>query len=89
MTYKLKFKASAKQEFDKLDRTVKEQFKKKLKKILENPTIPKNKLHGSDYRNMYKIKLRAVGYRLVYEVIDDELVVVVIEVGRRDTIYLN
>ena len=38
---------------------------------------------------MYKIKLRAVGYRLVYEVIDDELVVIVIEVGRRDTIYLN
>lgn len=33
MTYKLKFKASAKQEFDKLDRTVKEQFKKSLKKF--------------------------------------------------------
>lgn len=32
----------------------------------------------------YKIKLRSVGYRLVYEVRDEMLVVLVIAVGRRD-----
>jgi mRNA interferase RelE/StbE len=37
-----------------------------------------------DLHNTYKIKLRDVGYRLVYEVIDQRLVVVVIAIGRRD-----
>jgi len=47
-----------------------------------NPRIPKNKLSG--YPNRYKIKLRCIGYRLVYEVVDDEVVVIVIAVGRRE-----
>ncbi|MDW5264009.1 type II toxin-antitoxin system RelE/ParE family toxin, partial [Acinetobacter baumannii] len=34
--------------------------------------------------NRYKIKLRSVGYRLVYEVIDDEVIFIVIAVGRRE-----
>jgi mRNA interferase RelE/StbE len=41
--------------------------------------------------NVYKIKLRDLGYRLVYEVFDSRLVVVVISVGRRDDeqVYAN
>ena len=34
--------------------------------------MPSARLHGS--QNRYKIKLRAVGYRLVYEVREAELV---------------
>ena len=34
--------------------------------------------------NCYKIKLRASGVRLVYEVIDKRLIVLVLGVGRRD-----
>jgi mRNA interferase RelE/StbE len=41
------------------------------------------KLHG-DLGNFYKIKLRTVGYRLVYEVIDLKLIVLVIAVGKRN-----
>jgi mRNA interferase RelE/StbE len=33
---------------------------------------------------VYKIKLRSAGYRLAYEVVDDELVVYVIAVGKRE-----
>ncbi|OAV33457.1 hypothetical protein AO365_1790 [Moraxella catarrhalis] len=36
---------------------------------------------------MYKIKLKTIGYRLLYEVIDNEVVVLVVAVGRRDKIY--
>ncbi len=32
----------------------------------------------------YKIKLRSVGYRLVYRVYDDRIVVQVIAVGKRE-----
>ena len=45
--------------------------------------MPSARLRG-DLQNTYKIKLRDIGYRLVYEVIDQQLVVMVIAVGKRD-----
>lgn len=70
MSYNLSFTESAKKkEYDKLDSNIRDQFKKKLKQILENPKIPKNKLRGSNTKDRYKIKLRSSGYRLLYEVI--------------------
>lgn len=85
MSYKLKFKETARKKFSKLNPDIAEQLLKKLAKVLENPKIPKNKLSGSS--DKYKIKLKSVGYRLVYQVIDNELVVLVLDVDRRDTIY--
>lgn len=87
MSYEIEFTQSALKEFHKLDANTKEQFKNKLKAIAQNPKIPKNKLRGAGTKNLYKIKLKSVGYRLVYEVVDNRLVVVVITVGRRDSIY--
>ncbi|BAS68400.1 type II toxin-antitoxin system RelE family toxin [Bathymodiolus septemdierum thioautotrophic gill symbiont] len=82
MRYKLEFNEQALKEWGKLNSTIKEQFKKKLKQILENPKIPKNRLRG--YENIYKIKLRQSGFRLAYKVIDNRLVVYVVAVGKRD-----
>jgi mRNA interferase RelE/StbE len=65
-----------------LDNSIQSQFKNKLKKCLKNPHIPANKLTGFDCA--YKIKLRSAGYRLVYEVDDNEIVVFVIAVGKRE-----
>jgi mRNA interferase RelE/StbE len=59
-----------------------EQFKKKLAERLDCPRVPSAKLSGHNDR--YKIKLRSVGYRLIYEVRDREVIVVVIAVGKRD-----
>jgi mRNA interferase RelE/StbE len=82
MTYKLLFKPSASKEWDKLDNTIKSQFKKVLLKRIENPHIPSARLSGMD--NCYKIKLRTSGYRLVYQVKDAIVTVEVISVNRRD-----
>ncbi|MBE0471229.1 MAG: type II toxin-antitoxin system RelE/ParE family toxin [Methyloprofundus sp.] len=82
MTYKLKFLPSAKKEWDNLDNSIKAQFKSKLKKCLENPHIQSNRLR--DFDCAYKVKLRSAGYRLVYEVDDQEIVVFVIAVGKRE-----
>ena len=81
MTYSLEFKKSALKEWQKLGATVKEQFKKKLRERLENPHVPSASLTGA--QNLYKIKLRQAGYRLVYEVRDDIITVTVIAVGKR------
>lgn len=82
MSYKLAFLEPARREWDKLAHSTREQFKKKLKERLENPHVPASKLFGS--QNRYKIKLRSAGYRLVYEVRDEVLIVIVIAVGKRD-----
>lgn len=82
MTYKLFFIKPSKKEWDKLPATIKEQFRKKLIQRLENPHVAKDKLSG--LAHCYKIKLRDAGYRLVYQVYDEEVVVKVISVGKRD-----
>ncbi len=82
MTYDLRFRAEALKEWQALGHTVRAQFKAKLAERLDAPHVPASRLHGS--ANRYKIKLRASGYRLVYEVRDSELVVTVIAVGKRD-----
>ena len=82
MTYELAFLEVSLKEWEKLDRNIKIQFKKKLEERLETPRVPSAKLHGHDDR--YKIKLRSIGYRLVYQVNDDVLVVLVVAVGKRE-----
>ena len=74
---------NALKEWRKLDGSIQAQFKKQLTKRLLEPHVPSARLHG-DLQNTYKIKLRDAGYRLVYEVIEQRLVIVVMAVGRRD-----
>lgn len=82
MVYNLAFKEDALKEWYALDNTVREQFKNKLEERLTNPHVPASKLSGQ--KNRYKIKLRNIGYRLVYEVRDAELIVVIVAVGKRE-----
>ena len=80
--YQLAFSASALKEWKKLAEPIRKQFKKKLAERLEVPRIPSDALSGFD--DCYKIKLRSVGYRLVYEVEDETVTVTVVAVGKRE-----
>lgn len=85
MSYELGFRDEALREWKKLDANTRDQFRKKIAERLTNPKVPAAKLRRSMDR--YKIKLRGVGYRLVYQVRDKELLVLVIAIGRRDEVY--
>ncbi|MDF7676641.1 type II toxin-antitoxin system RelE/ParE family toxin [Neisseriaceae bacterium ESL0693] len=82
MSFKLIFVESAWREWQKLDGNIKTQFKKKLMQRLIEPHVPASALSGM--KSCYKIKLRDKGYRLVYQVHDQNITVCVIAVGRRD-----
>jgi len=82
MTYKIKFLPSALKEWKKLSADIKKQFKKKLIERTLNPRNPASRLQG--FKDVYKIKLRSSGYRLVYEVNNEEIVIYVIAVGKRE-----
>lgn len=82
MHYKLKFTPISWKEWQKLDKSIQRQLKKKLKERLQNPHVLADKLRG--FTAVYKIKLRASGYRVVYEVLDEEITVLVIAIGKRN-----
>ena len=82
MTFKLVFKKDAKKEWDSLDPNIRSIFAKKLKERIEQLRIKSARLIGM--KDCYKIKLRQVGYRLVYQVRDNDLIVSVITVGKRE-----
>ena len=89
MTYELKFKESALKEWRKLDNSVRELFKKRLVERLVTPRVESAKLTGMP--DCYKIKLRDAGYRLVYQVCDNLVSVIVVAVGKRENnqVYIN
>ena len=82
MSYGVKFREDALKEWQKLDKSIQQQFAKKLKKCCENPHIPSAKLRG--ITDCYKIKLRSSGFRLVYQVMDSVLIIAVVAVGKRE-----
>ncbi len=83
MTFNIDFDERAFKEWKKLDKTIRDQFKKKLRKLQHNPYTGEARLHG-DLAGCFKIKLRASGFRLIYKVIDEEIVIWVIAVGKRE-----
>lgn len=81
--YRLKFLPEALDEWNALDGSIKELLRKLLKKRLNEPHTPGAQLHG-DLHGCYKIKLRKQGYRLVYSVEDNVLVVLVLAIDKRE-----
>jgi mRNA interferase RelE/StbE len=84
MSYSLEFKESALKEWKKLDGAIREQFKKKLAERLVRPRVESARLSGMV--DCYKIKLKNAGYRLVYQVDDKRIVVIVVAVGKRENL---
>ena len=82
MTYELEFHEKALKEWEKLDVPIRRQLKKKLAERLEIPCIESARLRGHPDR--FKIKLRGIGYRLVYKVEEHRLVVFVVAIGSRE-----
>ena len=82
MSYRLRFHAQALRDWKQLDTSVRAPLQRKLIERLGQPRVPAAALHGMP--NCYRIKLRSLGYRLIYRVDDEEVFVTVIATGKRD-----
>ena len=80
--YKVMLTPESKKEWDNTDHSIQIQLKKKLQKVRYHPIVPKNKLSGMN--DCYKIKLKRAGYRLVYQVVDDTIQLIVWAVDKRE-----
>jgi mRNA interferase RelE/StbE len=81
--YTLQFIPEALDEWRALDGSVRSILKPLLAKRLLSPVVPGAELHG-ELAGCYKIKLRQMGVRLVYQVLEDGVVVLVLAVGKRE-----
>ena len=83
MAYELEFHPAALNEWQGLDNSVRLLLKKKLETRLKNPHVDSARLHG-DLQHCYKIKNDKTGHRLVYQVIDNRIIVFVLSIDKRD-----
>lgn len=85
MRYKVFFVPEAAAEFKTLDGSVKKQVAVQLRKLESAPHLgqPLGNMRGFDLSGYYKVYAARKSIRIVYRIIEDEIVVEVIGIGRR------
>ncbi len=86
MTYKLIFKKKVIKFIEKRDIKDREKINSKLKILKTNP-YPNSLLDIKKLANSDFFRLRVNNYRFIYEVLDDELIILMIDGNNRGDIY--
>lgn len=84
--YQIGFTKSAKKEFDKLPKLVQDKVLEALELLSVNPysdLLQVKKMHGADL--LYR--LRIGDYRIIYEIQNKKLTIVIIKIGHRREVY--
>lgn len=81
--FRIQFIKESAKDWDKLDNSIKLELKKNLQPRLQNPVVESSRLRG-DLSDCFRIRASRSGYRLVYKVENEALVILVIAVGRRE-----
>jgi mRNA interferase RelE/StbE len=84
--YKIKYKPKAQKFIEGQSQKIKRQFIKKIEDLQKNPRPPNGKLLDSE-KNIYRI--RTGNYRIIYQVQDKILLIIIAKVGDRKEIYRN
>jgi mRNA interferase RelE/StbE len=80
--YSVVFRPHAAKSFKKLDTADQRQIARKLHERSANPNVPGDRVR--EIPNAYKIKLRSSGIRLIYQTRENELVILVLAIGKRE-----
>ncbi len=86
MVYRVEFLPEAAQEFEALDGSLKKIAAKQLDKLAEKPELGETlgKRMGIDLTGYRKIYFGKKGYRIVYEIQRQKLIVLIIGIGKRE-----
>lgn len=85
--YELHFLSRAKKEFAKLDTVAQKIIKEKLLLLVTNPDVLKNNIKALKGEYKGKFRLRINQYRVVFQVKDEELIIIIVHVGHRKEVY--
>ena len=86
MSYRIVFDRPAEKQFRRLPADTRQALARRISSLAANPHPPESKkLEGAE--GCYRI--RQGDYRIVYTIVERILVVAILRVGRRDTVYSN
>ena len=85
--YKLIARKNVKKFINKRNEKEKETIKKKLKLLKENPYPDNTFLDIKKLKNLPFYRLRINNYRIIYEIIENEVVILLLEADNRGDIY--
>lgn len=80
--YKVEFSKDAEKQFFKLEKNLQERIVSTLERCQARPYAHVKKLVGNDYH-----RLRVGDYRIILDIQDNKLMILVIEIGHRKNIY--
>jgi mRNA interferase RelE/StbE len=84
MTYRIEFRPAAMRELAKLEASTRRRIAATLESLGENPRSPGvEKLKGRDHR----YRVRCGDYRIIYEIEDRVLIILVLRIGHRRQVY--
>jgi mRNA interferase RelE/StbE len=86
MSFKIELTKSAAKEYKKLPKTIQEKVKELMILLSQNPRtefLQIKKLKGPD--DLFRIRVN--DYRIVYEVYDQKLIILIIKFGHRKDVY--
>lgn len=82
-SYSLLIRRSAKKEIEALPQKDRRRIVEKIQALAHNPRPPGcEKLSGAD-----KYRIRQGDYRILYEIVDRDLIITVVKVGHRREVY--
>jgi len=82
--YRIEVLPKAKRQLKAIPREMQTLLKDKIRNLSENPRPPRvKKLSGEE--NLYRIRIR--NYRVIYQIQDDVLLILVVAIGHRRDIY--
>lgn len=84
MTYQVEITPVAKRQIKKLVKQTQELIIQRLEELAENPR-PSGVLKMEGEENLYRV--RVADYRIIYEIQDRVLLIVVVKVGHRGDVY--
>ncbi len=87
MNYSVKYKKAALKKLNSLDGSIRERIKTWIEKNLdgcENPRQHGKALHGEWYGYW---RYRVDGYRIIAQINDDKVLVIVVKIDKREDIY--
>jgi len=84
LTYNIEFKRSAAKSLKKIPKADQKRIAEKIDSLSENPPAPETtKMKGNNPFH----RIRVGNYRIVYEIQDDILLILIVKIGHRKDIY--
>jgi len=85
--YKLDFLKSAIKELKKLDFVIQQRIKERLELFVQKPGQFKKDIKPLAGKFKNKFRLRIGRYRVIYQKQDDKLIILIVRIGHRKSVY--